>query len=102
MIDVRLLRTDLDATVAAMARRRRPELLEQLHAAAKLDARAREISAERDTIRARVNELSKQVGRLRRDGDTAGAEALGAESRTLGEREQALDAEHDAVEHGAA
>jgi seryl-tRNA synthetase len=97
VIDVRLLRTDLDATLAAMARRGRPELLEQLHAAAKLDASVRDITAERDAIRARVNELSKQVGQLRRSGDAAGADELAAESRALGDRERRLDREHEAV-----
>jgi seryl-tRNA synthetase len=97
VIDVRLLRTDLDATLAAMARRGRPELLDQLHAAAKLDARVRDITAERDAIRARVNELSKAVGQRRRDGDPSGADELAAESRALGDRERHLDQEHVAV-----
>jgi seryl-tRNA synthetase len=97
VIDVRLLRTDLDATLASMARRGRPDLLEQLRLAAKLDAQARDISAERDAIRARVNELSKHVGQRRRAGDTASAEELAAESRTLGDRERQLDQEHEAV-----
>lgn len=97
MIDVRLLRTDLDRTLAAMARRGTPELLDQLRSAAKLDARVREITAERDEVRARVNEISKQVGQLRRAGDIDGAEALGNESRRLGDREQALAGEHGAI-----
>lgn len=62
------------------------------------DVRAREITAERDGIRARVNELSKQVGALRRDGKSREAEALQAESRSLGEEETALSAEADAVQ----
>jgi seryl-tRNA synthetase len=97
VIDVRILRNDLDTALAAMARRHQPELLGQLEHAATLDSRLREISAERDAVRARVNELSKQVGRLRGVGDTAAAEELGAESRGLGEREKALAAEHDGV-----
>ena len=97
MIDVRLLRTDLDATLAAMSRRGRPELLDQLRAAAKLDGRLRDITAERDAARAHVNELSKQVGERRRIGDIAGADELMAQSRTLGEHEQHLDGEHTAV-----
>ncbi len=97
MIDVRLLRTDLDATLAAMARRGQPELLDQLRKAAKLDTRLRDITAERDAARARVNELSKQVGERRRAGDDAAAEELSAQSRALGERQKLLDDEHDAV-----
>jgi len=95
VIDVRLLRTDLDGTVASMARRHRPELLDQLREAAGLDRRLLQITAERDAARARVNELSKTVGERRRAGDTAQAEALGQHSRALGEREKQMAGEHD-------
>lgn len=57
----------------------------------------REITAERDAIRQQVNELSKQVGTLRRNGDDKAAEGLQAESRSLGEKEQSLAAETDDV-----
>jgi seryl-tRNA synthetase len=95
MIDVRLLRTDLDAVRASLARRGDPEILVQVDDAARLDERLREITADRDATRARVNELSKQVGALRRDGRAEEAEALQAESRQLGEEEKALGGEHD-------
>ncbi len=97
MIDVRLLRTDLDAVRASLTRRGDPEILEQAEDAARLDARLREITAERDATRARVNELSKQVGTLRRDGKAEEAEALQVESRQLGEAEKVLAGEHDEV-----
>jgi seryl-tRNA synthetase len=57
----------------------------------------REITAERDAIRQQVNELSKQVGTLRRNGDDTAAEGLQAESRSLGDKEHALAAETDEV-----
>jgi seryl-tRNA synthetase len=95
VIDVRLLRTDLDAVRASLARRGDPQVLDQVDEAARLDSRLREITAERDTTRARVNELSKQVGTLRRQGHTVEAEALQAEGRELGEAEKALAGEHD-------
>ena len=69
-----------------------------LDEAVRHDERSREITAERDTIRARVNELSKQVGGLRREGKTSEAEALQAESRNLGDKEAALSNEADAVQ----
>ncbi|NBU16067.1 MAG: serine--tRNA ligase, partial [Actinobacteria bacterium] len=46
---------------------------------------------------ARVNELSKQVGALRREGRTSEAEELQAESRALGDREAALSGEAESV-----
>ena len=97
MIDIRLLRTDLDAVRKAMARRGKPDLLTQLDEALALDTRLRDIAAERDSIRSRVNGLSKEVGTLRRDGKTAEAEAVMDESRELGERERTLQGDYDAV-----
>ncbi|MFM7687001.1 MAG: serine--tRNA ligase [Actinomycetota bacterium] len=95
MIDVRLLRQDPDGVRAALARRNKPELLEQVSQAIDLEGRVRDLQGQRDALRAEVNELSKQVGLKRREGDAAGAEALQASSRELGERERALGAEAD-------
>ena len=83
---------------AALARRGKNDVLDLLDEALRHDVRAREITAERDGIRARVNELSKQVGALRRDGKSQEAEALQSESRALGEQETALSAEADTVQ----
>ncbi|MFM2182303.1 MAG: hypothetical protein RJB61_597 [Actinomycetota bacterium] len=97
MIDVRLLRTDLDGVQAALSRRGKPELLEQLDTAVRLDTRLRDIQHQRDSIRAEVNDLSKQVGALRREGNAAASEELQARSRALGEQEKALADETDTV-----
>lgn len=90
MIDVRLLRNDPHVVKAALARRGKPELLVQLDTAISLDEQVRDITARRDTIRARVNELSKLVGTARRNGDNDEAEKLQAESRALGDDEKSL------------
>ena len=90
MIDVRLLRNDPHVVKAALARRGKPELLVQLDTAISLDEQVRDITARRDTIRARVNELSKLVGIARRNGDNDEAEKLQAESRALGDDEKSL------------
>jgi seryl-tRNA synthetase len=73
-------------------------LLEQLDDAVVLDAEGRELTAARDAQRRRINDLSKQVGTLRRDGRTAEAEALQHESRSLGEQEAELARHVDDVE----
>jgi len=90
MIDLRRLRNDFDAVVAAESRRG-PDLELQLIAARELDARQRELAAQRDDVRARVRTISKEVGTLRRDGRTDEAEKLQAESRELGLQETELD-----------
>ena len=80
-----------------MARRNKPDLVDQLERAERLDIRLRDITAERDDIRRQVNELSKQVATLRRGGDEKAAEQAMAESRALGEREDALAEEFEQV-----
>ena len=97
MIDIRFLRSEPDTVRGLMARRNKPELLGLLDEALGFDGRMREITAERDAIRQQVNELSKQVGALRRSGDDQAAEGLQAESRSLGDKEQSLAAEIDEV-----
>ena len=97
MIDVRLLRSDPDGVRAALGRRGDAELDALVVRADELDTRLRAITVRRDEIRARVNELSREVGRLRREGDTASAEAVQNESRDLGSEEAALASEHDSV-----
>ena len=96
MIDVRLLRSQPEAVREALARRAKPELLEHVDHAMRLDTRLRDITAERDAIRAKINDISKQVGALRRD--KKDAEPLMTESRQLGENEKALDEEFAQVE----
>jgi len=98
MIDVRRLRTDLDGVRKAMARRAQPELLEQVDAAAAADTALRALQSESEQLRKEVNDLSKRVGLLRRDGKAEEAEAAMARSRELGERERALSAEAAVVE----
>ena len=97
MIDIRYLRSEPDTVRELMARRNKPELIGLLDEALGFDGRMREITAERDAIRQQVNELSKQVGTLRRNGDDTAAEGLQAESRSLGDKEQTLAAETDEV-----
>ena len=95
MIDQRLLRSELAEVRAALARRGSASLLDEVDEAARLDRRLLDITGRRDAIRARVNSISKEVGRLRRDGDVDAAEALQVESRELGDEERLLAAEHD-------
>jgi seryl-tRNA synthetase len=98
VIDLRQLRSDPDAVLAAMARRGKPDLLDQLREAIALDVESRDIAGRRDALRAEVNELSKQVGALRRDGDIEAAEAAQAASRARGEEERSLATHADEVQ----
>jgi seryl-tRNA synthetase len=86
VLDIRRIRADLGAVKAALARRGDGSVLAELDRVADLDRRQRDVAAERDETRARINALSKDVGRLRAGGEVDKAEALQAESRALGER----------------
>ena len=97
VIDVRLIRSDIDAVKVALGRRHDDSLPAAIDRVEALDSRLREITGQRDGIRARVNEVSKEVGMLRRVGKAAEAEVLQAESRALGGDERRLADEHDAV-----
>jgi seryl-tRNA synthetase len=98
VIDVRLLRTDPNAVRAALARRGQRDVLDQLERAIAFDELSRDIIAKRDAIRAEVNDLSKAVGKMRRDGDTHGAEELQLRSRALGDHERVLANEFEIVQ----
>ena len=91
MLDVRRIRTEFDDVRAGLLRRGDDPL--PLERARVLDQRQRELAAERDDVRATVNQISKQVGERRRDGRADEAETLQGESRVLGERQRVLDDE---------
>ena len=95
MIDIRLLRTDPQAVKAAIARR--GEDTSGLDRVVELDAQQRQLAEERDQVRNEVNTISKEVGRLHRDGKAEEAAELQAQSRELGAREEALSAEVDGL-----
>jgi seryl-tRNA synthetase len=94
MLDLRRIRTEPDAVIAALDRRG-PGTSEPVTRILALDAEQRRLTAERDEVRSRVKAISKQVGRLRGQGANAEAETQMAESRELGDREKALAAEVD-------
>src|ERR1700730_18294085 len=91
MIDVRRLRDDPEEAKAALGRRGIDT--SDADRAAELDQLRRRAGQRRDTLRARVNALSKQVGEARRAGDMAQADTLSLESRTVGDELVGLDAE---------
>jgi len=98
VIDLRRLRNESDVVRSALARRNKPELLEQLDRISALDEELRDMATKRDALRARVNEISKKVGQAKRDKDEAAAEQLQVESRELGEQESMTNDAYAVVE----
>ncbi|HXX89410.1 MAG TPA: serine--tRNA ligase [Acidimicrobiales bacterium] len=96
MIDIRLVRDDPDAVKRALGRRGvDPAEVDDLLAA---DARARDAVGRRDELRARVKELSRQVGQARKAGDDATAGALTVESRRVADGERAAGDEAESAQ----
>lgn len=91
MLDIRRIRTEPDIVKAALARRGIET--SDIDRLVELDARQRQLAGERDDLRNRIKTISKQVGLARRDGKVDEAEAAQAESRALGDQEQALAVE---------
>lgn len=95
MIDLAQLRREPDVVTAQLARRGvRPD---EVAAIVALDVEHRRLLQEAEALRARVKEISRQVGEARRAGDDARAEALSAESRQLGDEERTQSAAVDDV-----
>ncbi len=91
MIDIRLVRDDIGFVKSALARRGvEPSEIDRLSS---LYAESRAAIGRREEVRARVKALSKEVGEARRGGDTARAEELTAQSRSVGEEERVLHVE---------
>jgi len=72
-------------------------MLALLDEAIALDERLRELTSARDGLRAEINELSRQVGALKRAGSEAEAEAASERSRQLGDTEKEMASKFDEV-----
>jgi seryl-tRNA synthetase len=98
MLDLRRIREDPDLVRRRLAVRGNPELLVHIDALLRLDEQRRTLIAEIDAQRARRNEVSPEVGRLKQAGRHAEAEPLVLEMRALGEQMAELEARSAAVE----
>ena len=95
MIDIKKLRDDFDATAAALARRGvEPERLQK---ARDLDARRRALVGETESLKAKRNAASKEIGKIAKEGgDIAAAKD---EMRKVGDRIAEIDRELAQVDH---
>jgi seryl-tRNA synthetase len=72
MLDIQLLRRDLDAVVAGLAKRMAPQPLLDTAAFASLEGERKRIQTRTEDLQAKRNALSKQIGQLKaKGGDTA-------------------------------
>ena len=95
MIDIQLLRSDLDAVAGRLATR--GVTLDVASFRALEDARKR-IQTSTEQLQARRNALSKQVGQAKANKDDAQASALMAQAAGLGEELKQMQAENEALQ----
>src|ERR687884_2145439 len=94
VLDVRAIRSDIDAIKAGL--RRRGNDTGDVDRAADIDARHRAVLAESENLRAEVKRLSAEVGKLRKS-DPAAADDVMNKSRALGEEQRAKDEKASAL-----
>ena len=95
MIDIRKLREEFDATAAALARRGVEK--ERLEKARDLDARRRALVGETESLKAKRNAASKEIGAIAKSGGDISK--VKEEMRQVGDRIAEIDRELATVEH---
>ncbi|CAN5836064.1 serine--tRNA ligase [soil metagenome] len=99
MLDLKLIRDDPEHVRQRLDIRGRSEYTSSLDELLSLDEQRRALISEGDGLRARRNEVSPQVGRLKQAGRDDEAGPLILEMRELGERMATLEAQRDDVEN---
>jgi seryl-tRNA synthetase len=102
MLDINLLRRDLDAVLARLLTRRNPQSFLDVDAFRALEAERKTLQTRTEELQARRNSLSKQIGQLKSRGENADAVMaevgdLKAELETSASRLSALQPELEAL-----
>lgn len=99
MLDLKRIREDTQFVRDRLSRRGKADALENIDKLLQLDAERRALITEVETARARRNEVSPQVGRLKQSGQHEAAEPLMKEMRELGEQMKESEARLADVEN---
>jgi seryl-tRNA synthetase len=99
MLDLKQIREEPDVVLARLRVRGKPEYEAAVEQLLELDGRRRSLIGEVDDLRARRNEVSPEVGRLKQAGEHDRATPLVPEMRELGDRMSALETQRDSVEN---
>ncbi|EHL24343.1 seryl-tRNA synthetase [Acidovorax sp. NO-1] len=79
MLDILLLRKDLDTAIARLETRKKPQAFLDVSAFQTLESERKTLQTRTEELQAQRNQLSKQVGMLMSRGDKDGAEAIKAQ-----------------------
>ena len=83
MLDINLLRKDLDAVLAGLNARKSPQTFLDLAAFTALEAQRKTIQTRTEELQARRNTLSKQIGQLKAKGTAAEVDAVMAQTAEI-------------------
>lgn len=95
MLDIRFIRENPDLVEEALKNRHATWDLDSFRS---LDERRREIIQNVESLKAQRNTVSKQIGKMMKEGNKDEAEEAKARMRTVGDKIEALDAELSEVE----
>ena len=98
MLDITLLRRDLDAVVARLETRKKPQTFLDVARFTELETERKDLQVRTEELQARRNALSKQIGMKKGKGEDASAElaevgGIGDAQKAGAERLEALQAE---------
>lgn len=98
MVELRILRKDVQAAIEAYKKRNlSEELLALVPSIIALDDQRKSIQATMDQQLAQLNQYAKQIGDMFKSGNAAGAEQLKAEVATIKEQSKQLEARLDEI-----
>lgn len=84
MLDINLLRKDLDSVVRRLETRKKPQAFLNVESFTALEAERKTIQTRTEELQARRNALSKQIGQLKAKGPAGAAEADAAMAEVAG------------------
>ncbi len=93
MLDIRLFRDQPDVVRSGLVLR--GEDPQEVDAVIAMDLEHRSLLARQETLRQEVKALSREVGKAKKSGDEATAQALAEQSRAIGDAERELNSEVD-------
>ncbi len=102
MIDINLLRRDLDAVVAQLQRRKNPQAFLDVARYSALEGERKQLQTQTEQLQAQRNALSKQIGQIKSQGGDTGAvmsqvAGLGDQLKAGADRLEAIQAELQAM-----
>jgi seryl-tRNA synthetase len=96
MLDVQLLRRDLDGVIARLETRQSPQTYLDRERYAALEAERKRVQVDAENLQAQRNSLSKQIGQLKAKGEDVSA--VMADVTALGDQLAAASARNDQVQ----